>query len=58
MKRYKLVALLASVPLAATMVVTTAVHSGAEDRPHVQRIVVPEADQFTPFAARLVTSAS
>ncbi|MGZ4735602.1 MAG: cupredoxin domain-containing protein [Acidimicrobiia bacterium] len=51
MKRYKLVALLASVPLAATFVATTAVHSGAEDRPFVQRIVVPEADQFTPFAA-------
>src|ERR1700675_2599896 len=51
MKRYQLVALLASVPLAATLVATTAVQSGADERPQVQRIVVPEADQFTPFAA-------
>jgi plastocyanin len=51
MKRYKLVALLATVPMAATVVVATAVQSGADERPQIQRIVVPEADQFTPFAA-------
>ena len=36
---------------ASTVVVATAVQSGADERPQVQRIVVPEADQFTPFAA-------
>jgi plastocyanin len=51
MKRYKLMALLASVPLAAGAVVASTGQSGADERPHVQRIVVPEADQFTPFAA-------
>lgn len=51
MRRPKLLALLAIVPLAATVPVVTAASSGANEQSHVQRIASPSTDKFVPFTA-------